>query len=78
MKKNFKIKGPPGFEPGTSRSTIESLLIKKCKQVILSLFYYHMLASVWYTDYRLKWVMSGIATIRSMRVPLTELSAVKH
>ncbi len=26
--KNLKIKGPPGFEPGTSRSAVENSLIK--------------------------------------------------
>ncbi len=35
MKKKLKIKGPPGFELGTSRSAIESSLIKT-KQIPLS------------------------------------------
>ncbi len=28
MKKNFKMKGSPGFETGTSRSAVESSLIE--------------------------------------------------
>ncbi len=45
MKKKIKNQEPPG----TSCSAVESLLIKKYKQVPVSLFSYHMLASIWYT-----------------------------
>ncbi len=33
MKNFLKIKGAPGFEPGTSRSTVESSLIKNALSI---------------------------------------------
>ncbi len=43
MKKNLKIKGPPGFEPGTSCSAVESLLIKNVKKS----YYPYFLITCW-------------------------------
>ncbi len=59
-KKNLKIKGPPGFESGTSFSAVESSLIKNVSKS-------HYLG--FNLVYRLKWAMSGLSTIRSMTKP---------
>ncbi len=42
-KKKLKIKGPPGFEPGTSRSAVESSLIKNVNKC----YYPYFLITCW-------------------------------
>ncbi len=63
MKKKLKIKGPPGFEPGTSRLAVESSLIKNVNSPIIPIFLSHVGFSL---VYRLKWAMSGLVTRRSV------------
>ncbi len=63
MKKKIKINWPPGFKPGTSRSAVESSLIKNVNKFPYPDFLSHVGFNL---VYRLKWSMNGLFTIRPM------------